>query len=109
MGKTISEWDDLDEHDRAHVLGVQIAELRESEGRCKACGGPASECQDVRNQHAYEVEFRRCYRTAAALEAQRKRTDMDGVQVVVTYNPAKRKPPKPEQPRDEQGRFIKRD
>lgn len=91
LGKTISEWDDLDEHDRAHVLGVQIAEAHAAAGRCHACGGPADECQDPRNQHAYEVTFRRCYKTAASLEAQRKRTDMDGVQVVVTYNPEKRK------------------
>lgn len=91
LGKTISEWDELDEHDRAHVLGVQVAESREAEGRCKACGGPASECQDPDNQHAYEVSFRRCYRTAAVIAAQRKRTDMDGVQTVVTLNPAKKK------------------
>lgn len=87
MGLTMSQWDDLDEYDRAWALGVELAEAEDEAGRCKACGGPASVCQDPDNQHAYEVRFKRCYRTAAILEAQEKRTDLKGVLTVATLNP----------------------
>ena len=91
MGLTMSQWDDLDEHDRAWALGADVAESEESALRCPACGGPKSECQDPDNQHAYKVEFRRCYRTAAVVEAQRKRTDHDGVLPWVTLDPTRKK------------------
>ena len=91
MGLTMSQWDDLDEHDRAWSLGLDIADAHDEAGKCAACGGPASVCQDPDNQHAYEVEFRRCYRTRAIQEAQKKRTDHDGVLTVATLNPAKKK------------------
>ena len=91
MGLTMTEWDALDDYDRAWALAADVAPGLDQQERCEACGGPKSECQDADNQHAYEVAFRRCYRTAAVLEAQRKRTDMDGVLTVVTLNPAKKK------------------
>jgi hypothetical protein len=91
MGLTMGQWDALDEHDRAWALGADIARLEEAALRCEACGGPKAECQDVDNQHAYEVSFRRCYRTAAVKQAEKGRTDFDGVLTVVTFNPAKKK------------------
>lgn len=91
MGKTMSEWDDLDEYDRSWPVALDLAEATARAGQCESCGGPKSECQDADNQHAYEVSFRRCYRTAAVLAAQKKRTDHDGVLTVVTLNPALKK------------------
>ena len=91
MGLTMSQWDDLDEHDRAWALGADVAESEESALRCPACGGPKAECQDPDNQHAYTVTFRRCYRQAAVAAAQRSRTDLDGVLTVVTLDPTRKK------------------
>ncbi len=91
MGKTMSEWDDLDDYDRAWALALDIAEAKDSAQKCESCGGPKDECQNADNQHAYEVSFRRCYRTAAVIAAQKKRTDHEGVLTVVKLNPAKKK------------------
>jgi hypothetical protein len=91
MGLTMTQWDDLDEHDRAWALGADVAEAEDAALRCQACGGPASVCQDADNQHAYVVTFRRCYRTRAVREAERTRSDMDGVQTVVTFDPTRKK------------------
>ena len=63
MGLSMSQWDDLDEQDRAWALGLDVADAKDAAGRCEACGGPASECQDVDNQHAYVIEYRRCFKT----------------------------------------------
>lgn len=105
MGLTMSQWDDLTEYDRAWPLALALADARDEAERCRSCGGRASECQDADNQHAFEVEFRRCFRTRAVVEAQRKRTDMDGVLTVATLNPAKKKSARP---RDGRGRFTKK-
>jgi hypothetical protein len=91
MGLTMSQWDALDEHDRSWALGAEVASAEEAALRCTQCGGPKSECQDADNQHAYEVTFRRCYRTAAQIAAEKARTDTAGVVTVVTLNPAKKK------------------
>lgn len=91
MGLTMTEWDALDDYDRAWALAADVAAGLDQQERCEACGGPKSECQDPDNQHAYEISFRRCYRSQAVREAEKKRTDMDGVLTVVTLNPAKKK------------------
>ena len=94
MGYTIEQWDNLDEYARGWALAPDLAEAERNAGKCTQCGGPASECQDPRNQHAYEVTFRRCYRTEAVRTAEdrRGRNDMHGVVTVVTFNPSKVKP-----------------
>lgn len=94
MGMTIEQWDELDEYQRAHALTLDLLDAERVAGRCTQCGGPASECQDALNQHAYEVSWRRCYRTVAVREAEKKRKDHVGVVAVVTLNPALKKPPK---------------
>lgn len=91
MGLTMSQWDALDEYDRAYALALDLVEAEERAGRCPQCGGPASECQDADNQHAFVVTTRRCYRTRARLEAERKRTDHDGVLFVATLDPTRKK------------------
>lgn len=105
MGLTMTQWDALDEYERSWALGADLADAEDAAERCAACGGPKAECQDPDNQHAYEVEFRRCFRTRAIVEAQRKRTDHDGVLTVATLNPAKKKSARP---RDQRGRFTKK-
>jgi hypothetical protein len=87
----MSQWDELDEYERAWALGADVADAEEAALRCTQCGGPKSECQDPDNQHAYVVEFRRCYRTRAVREAERSRTDTDGVVVSVTLDPTRKK------------------
>lgn len=96
MGLTMTQWDELDEYDRAWPLALALADEEDAAGTCKACGGPASVCQDWRNQHAFDVHFRRCFRTAAILEAQQQRHDHEGVLTVAVFNPDKRKPATPE-------------
>lgn len=91
MGLTMSQWDALDEHDRAYALALDLVEAEEAVGRCPQCGGPAAECQSPDNQHAYVVTWRRCYRTRAIREAERQRTDHDGVMAVARLDPSKKK------------------
>ena len=91
MGLTMSQWDDLDPHDRAYALGLDLVDAEDRAGACPQCGGPASECQDPDNQHAFVVTTRRCYRTRALREAERKRTDHDGVLFVATLDPSRKK------------------
>lgn len=87
----IEQWDALDDYQRSHALAPALIRAEREAGRCSQCGGPADVCQDPDNQRAYEVTFRRCYRTQAVREAERKRTDNDGVIVVVTLDPTKKK------------------
>lgn len=94
MGLTMSQWDELDEQDRAWALGLDYADAESAAGRCEACGGPASECQDADNQHAYVVKYRRCYKTRAVQEAQRKRasdSDYGSLLIVATLDPSRKK------------------
>ncbi len=96
MGYTIDQWDALDDYQRAHALGPDLLEAERAAARCTQCGGPAVDCQDTDNQHAYVVEFRRCYRTRAVKEAQEKRAkssngDMNGVVTIVTLDPTRKK------------------
>ncbi|GGL27700.1 hypothetical protein H9L10_03520 [Phycicoccus endophyticus] len=91
MGLTMSQWDALDEHDRAWALGADVAEAEDAAERCTQCGGPAALCQDPDNQHAFVVTFTRCYRTRAIREAEKKRTDHDGVIAHVTFDPTRKK------------------
>lgn len=91
MGLTMSQWDALDDHDRAYALALDLVEAEARAGQCHQCGGLASECQDYDNQHAYVVTERRCFRTRAIQEAQRKRTDHDGVLFVATLDPTRKK------------------
>lgn len=91
LGKTMTEWDELDDYDRSWAMAAEASAGLDSLDRCEACGGPKAECQDPDNQHAYEVEFRRCFRSQAIREAEKKRSDLDGVLTVVSLNPAKKK------------------
>lgn len=91
MGLSMSQWDDLDEHDRAWALALEYADEVAEARRCRSCGGDPGECQDADNQHAYVVSTRRCYKTAAISEAQKKRTDHDGVQFVAVLDPTLKK------------------
>ena len=95
MGLTMTQWDELSEYDRAWVLAVQVADAtlkaEQEAQRCPVCGGPKSECQDMDNQHAFEAAIGRCLRARAVAEAQRKRTDHDGVFVMARLNPDKKK------------------
>lgn len=100
MGLTMSQWDDLDDHDRAWALGLDLVEAQESAGACPACGGPSEVCQDADNQHAYVVTTRRCYRTRAVEEAKRKRKDHDGILWAVTLDPSKKKSARKKEGRD---------
>ena len=95
LGLTISQWDDLPEHDRSWALAADFAESQLRAEQCEACGGPKAECQNADSQHAYEVAFRRCYRTQAVARAQKARTDHDVVLTVVTLNPALKKSAQP--------------
>ncbi|WP_030526606.1 hypothetical protein [Phycicoccus jejuensis] len=97
MGLSMSQWDDLDEHDRAYALALDLVDAEDAAGRCTCCGGVAAECQNPDNQHAYVVTFRRCFRTLAVMEAEEKRRgkdglgDMKGVLTVVRLDPALKK------------------
>jgi hypothetical protein len=92
MGLTIEQWDELDDYQRAHALAPDLIDAERAAGRCAACGGPASECQDPDNQHAYVVSLRRCFRTRALEEAKRARkSDHDGVLFAVTLDPTRKK------------------
>lgn len=91
MGLTMSQWDELDDHDRAWALA---ADIEDAAATCPACGGPAAECQDADNQHAYVVSVRRCYRTRAVQEALTKRKsdpDFGSLLVSVTLDPKLKK------------------
>ena len=88
----MTQWDALSDYDRAWALAADVADYEDRAEQCESCGGPKAECQNPDNQHAYEVSFRRCYRSAAVAAAQKKRAaDMDGVLSVVTLNPALKK------------------
>jgi hypothetical protein len=96
LGLTIDQWDALDDYQRAHALAPAFVDAEQEALRCTQCGGPAADCQDTDNQHAYVVEFRRCYRTQAVKEAQEKRAraskgDMNGVVTIVTFDPTRKK------------------
>ena len=91
MGLTMTQWDELPEYDRAWALGLDYVDAEEKIGQCSQCGGPADVCQDADNEHAYKVTWRRCYRTRAIKEAERARTDHDGVIAVVTLDPSRKK------------------
>ena len=91
MGLTMSQWDALDDYDRAFALAVDADDARDE---CPACGGPAAECQDADNQHAYVVSVRRCYRTRAVQDALQKRKsdpDFGSLLVSVTLDPTLKK------------------
>jgi len=91
---TIAQWDALDEHDRAWALAPDLIDAELDVGKCPACGGPASDCQDTDNQHAYVVTLRRCFRTRAvqdALKARRNDPDAGSLIVSVTLDPTRKK------------------
>ena len=92
MGLTMSQWDALDDYDRAFALAADVPD--DDAESCPACGGPASECQDADNQHAYVVSVRRCYRTRAVQDALQKRKsdpDFGSLLVSVTLDPTLKK------------------
>lgn len=91
MGLTMSQWDELDDHDRAYAMALDLVEAEERAGRCPECGRDPVECQDADNQHAFVVTTRRCFRTQALREAQKKRTDHDGIVWVVNLDPSLKK------------------
>lgn len=87
----MTQWDALDEYDRAWALALDVTTAEAEAGVCPSCGGSKAECQDPDNQHAYVVSTSRCYRTAAIAAAQRKRTDHDGVLYRVVLDPGLKK------------------
>jgi hypothetical protein len=46
----------------------QVEDVDEAH-KCPVCGGDARECQDPKNQHAFETVFTRCYRTNSVSHA----------------------------------------
>lgn len=94
MGLTMSQWDDLDDYERAWAIGPDLFDAEQAAGKCAACGGPAADCQDTDNQHAYVVTLRRCYRTRAvqdALKARANDPDAGSLLVSVTLDPTRKK------------------
>ena len=92
LGLTMSQWDALDDIDRAYAMAEHVAQVEDEARKCPACGGDPGECQDPDNQHAYVVSTRRCYRTRALAEAQKKRTqDNEGVLWSVALDPTRKK------------------
>lgn len=98
MGLSMSQWDALDDHDRAWALALEVAEAKvraEVEAAtCPVCGGPKAECQDPDNQHAYDVTLARCFKTRAVDAAKRKREsdpDLGSLIVKAVLNPDKKK------------------
>ena len=94
LGLTMTQWDELDDYDRAWALGLDVADAETAAGACQACGGPASECQDPDNQHAYVPTYRRCYRTRAIDDARKARKsdpDLGSLLISVTLDPTKKK------------------
>lgn len=87
----MTQWDALDEYDRAWALALDVTTAEAEAGVCPSCGGQKAECQDLDNQHAFVVSTSRCYRTAAIAAAQRKRTDHDGVLYRVVLDPSLKK------------------
>lgn len=78
----MTQWDELDEYDRAWMLAVHVAdaeeEAKQAREKCPACGGPRAECQDHDNQHAFVVSASRCYRTRAVDDTKKaRRSDPD--------------------------------
>ena len=101
MGLTMAQWDDLDEHDRAWALAPDLIDAETDAGKCAACGGPAADCQDADNQHAYVVTLRRCYRTRAvqdALKARQSDPDAGSLIVSVTLDPTLKKSARAKEP-----------
>lgn len=45
------------------ALALHAHEAEVEANRCTQCGGDKRECQDPANQHAYGLEYARCYRT----------------------------------------------
>ncbi|HLT67430.1 MAG TPA: hypothetical protein VKZ73_06120 [Microbacterium sp.] len=94
LGLTMSQWDDLDEQDRAWALALDLSDAEVEAGKCPACGGDPDECQDADNQHAYVVSLGRCYRTVAVQNALKRRKDdpdAAALLVKVTLDPARKK------------------
>ena len=94
MGLTIDQWDNLDDYQRAHILGPDIIDAEREAAKCPACGGKSGECQDTDNQHAFVVTLRRCYRTRAvqdAMKARSKDPDAGSLLVSVTLDPTRKK------------------
>ena len=90
----MTQWDALDDYDRAWALGTDLLDLEQQATRCPACGGDAAECQDTDNQHAYEVTLKRCYRSRAInekLKARKDDPDKASLIITATVNPAKKK------------------
>lgn len=98
---TVSQWDGLDEHDRAWALALadDEADLAAKAAAvaakaCPACGGTDGACADPDNQHAYVVTLRRCYRTRAvqdALKSHQKDPDVGSLLVSVSLDPTRKK------------------
>lgn len=98
MGLTMSQWDALDEYDRAWALALYVADAEiaaaRAEERCPACGGPKSECQDADNQHAFVASGARCFRTRAIDDLRNARKgdpDMSSLVVSVVLDPTRKK------------------
>ena len=66
LGRTITEWDDLDDMDRDWAVAAVITPGEPD--TCTVCGGPAAVCQDHDAQHAWVIEATRCYKTRAISE-----------------------------------------
>lgn len=94
----MTQWDDMDEYDRAWALALHRAdralEAKAAAEKCPSCGGPKSECQDPDNQHAFVPDLTRCYRTRAVQDAQKKRSndpDLGSLLISTRIDPARKK------------------
>lgn len=86
---TMSQWDALSQDDRDWC----VASLY-TPPTCPVCGGedPEDTCQSLKNQHAYEVEWVRCYKQRAVTTAAKrfeKDPHRDSLVPIVTLNEEK--------------------
>ena len=55
-------------------MALREVESELEAAKCPVCGGPAEECADRANQHAFEVSGRWCYRQKALIESMEAKT-----------------------------------
>lgn len=60
-------------------------EAEEEKNKCPICGGDAEQCQDPKNQRAFEAVFKRCYVGRAINAGMRARGDDPDAQSLVAF------------------------
>lgn len=76
------------------MLALRHLEAEEEANRCPVCGGDSRECQDPKNQNAFEANFKRCYVTRNLITAMKGREDDPHERALVPltlYHPERRK------------------